>query len=243
MNDEKFKNQMVLMIRLLNFMTIAYVLLFIFRLLLIKLELINIIIVSVLFLLFLYFLQFPLKRLLEFNLEMYNKNSGWIIESKQIEILISSILVIFLFIIVVIIIMYLKSGEYFFHIFLIGFLIYLLFSINYFNKYKKKRKNWETKSFKKLNFTDTVNRIEKIFLSKGIKFKKEKFVKTNKFNLLRYDYSYELPNNVILTIFFPIKKKRTSKVGSLCKFHIGSLDNKKRKIFEKYKKLLDSEFN
>jgi hypothetical protein len=238
----KFVDQIKFLIKFMDYICFVILLLFIFVTIFTDGIIEKIFMGSSLILIILIYI-IPFRKYLKYFLDTLEKNNGWENEYIQTTIFLYFFLFTYLILAIILIYEFYLFNPFLLIIILIGFSIFIIIIILFINKDRKNKLNWESKSFKNLQIKDTIKRIENLFTTNKIEFKKVKFKKPNKFHLWKYDYSYELLNQIFVIIFFPDKKKQSSKTNLDCLFYIGSLDHKKKKIFEKYKKLIDNEFD
>jgi hypothetical protein len=119
---------------------------------------------------------------------------------------------------------------------LLLFLVWLIVSVK---KYEKRLYFWESKSYRDIEYKETLKNIERALIKNDVRFKKIENLGTKFFTFNRYDYIFELDGAVQFKIFFPFKTKSKMNPVLSCFVQLGPLDNSKKVALTKYKVLLD----
>ncbi len=119
---------------------------------------------------------------------------------------------------------------------LLLFLVWLIVTVK---KYENRLLFWESKSYRDIEYDETLKNIERALIKNDINFKKIENLGTKFFTFDRYDYVFELDGVVRFKIFFPFKSKSKMNPVLSCFVQLGPMDNSKKVVLTKYKVLLD----
>jgi len=119
---------------------------------------------------------------------------------------------------------------------LLLFLVWLIFTVK---KYEKRLLFSESKSYRDIEYEETLKNIERALIKNDVKYKKIENLGTKFFTFDRYDYVFELDGKVRFKIFFPFKTKSKINPVLSCFVQLGPMDNSRKVVLMKYKNLMD----